>query len=462
MDDVSRYVPRDEGQVHEELRELYRPSVASRLDEKLDELWADPQFFAEVKERFEKGRLRGNYPALERYLGQLSEEQRDMSLVVGGHGSALQSFVPREVEPWDESPFDGGLDHYLEELYSGLAYTYADELPEFAGKWLEELTRVGYRSMATVEHEGGERRLPNKQQADPIRDSSVSRPLGVEEGAYPVIFEKSRQVLWLRLEGERSTKRGYKEVRVSAKPLRTDEAILAALTVLEGKQVDARQVRDALDASGIDLDVSLTGQVYERHDLRGPLPISLLEYVFLLLRYHRPEFDGLPREAKLDLIESTCVHINDCVDAARKLSAFLEYGVPGKPQRGAARTADRDVRAAVRKDVDGWTYRRIGEELDVPLPQDFDYKGDHPRVRQMVNRGRNILERTLGKDGWRKHIDAMRTEAKRWNALTDLEQCAESTAVSLGMPYEEARRICEAEDKRRKERMQRKNSEPET
>jgi hypothetical protein len=462
MDDFSRYVPRNEGQVHEEFRELYRPSIASRMEEKLDELWADPQFFAEVKERFEKGRASGTYPALERHIGHLSEEQRDMSLVVGGHGSALQSFVPREVEPWDEQPFDGSLDSYLEELYGGMAYTYADELPEFAGRWLEELARVGYRSMTTVRREDGERPLPNKQQADPFWDSAVSRPLSVEEGAYPVTFENSRQILWLQLEGERSRRRGYKEVRVSDRPLRTDEAILAALTVLEGKQVDARQVREALDASSIDLNVSLTGQFWEGHDLPAPLPENLLEYVFLLLRYHRPEFDDLPREAKLDLIERTCGHINECVDAARRLSAFLEYGVPGKPQRGAARTADRDVRAAVRRDVDEWTYRRIGEELEVPLPQDFDYKGDHPRVRQMVSRGRNILERTLGKDGWQKHIDAMRTEAKRWNALTELEQCAEDTAKSLGMPYEEAQRICEEENKGRAERIQRKSTESET
>ena len=82
-------------------------------------------------------------------------------------------------------------------------------------------------------------------------------------------------------------------------------------------------------------------------------------------------------------------------------------------------------------------------------------------MRQMVSRGRNILERALGKDGWRKRIDTMRTEAKRWNALTDLEQCAEDLAEGLGMPYEEAQRICEEEDKRRKKQMRHKNSEPE-
>jgi hypothetical protein len=59
--------------------------------------------------------------------------------------------------------------------------------------------------------------LPNKQQADPLI-SAVSKPLGLEERAYPVTFENSRQVLWLQLEGERSTKRGYKEVRVRTGP----------------------------------------------------------------------------------------------------------------------------------------------------------------------------------------------------------------------------------------------------
>ena len=264
MDDASRYAPRDEGQVYEELRELYRPSVASRMEEVLEELWEDPQFFAEIKERFAKGRLRGNYPALEREMSEVREDNRDMFIVSGGL-AAMQSFVPREVQPWDRRPFDGSLDAYLEELYSGMAYTYADELPEFASEWLEELTRVGYRGMATVSRKSGVHRLPNKEQAYSLMYSAVSRPLGLDERAYPVTFENSRQVLWLQLAGERSDGRAYTEVRVSGRPLRTDEAILAALTVLEGEQVDAKQVREALDASGIDLDESLMAQSFESH-----------------------------------------------------------------------------------------------------------------------------------------------------------------------------------------------------
>ena len=59
----------------------------------------------------------------------------------------------------------------------------------------------------------------------------------------------------------------------------------------------------------------------------------------------------------------------------------------------------------------------------------------------------STLQPAVGKEGWRKHIDTMRAEAKRWNGLSNLEQCAESMAEVMGMPYEEAKRICEEEDK---------------
>jgi hypothetical protein len=338
-------------QRQEELRELVRPVIAKRLELLVEQLWEDPSLWEEINDRYERGSLNGNYPALLKDLSEV-KELRHMFLRIGVM-HAVRPLLPAVRQPWDESPFLGSIYAYREELYGGIAYTYADELPAFAKEWLEELARVGYRGMITVGDEDDAHRLPTKEQADRFTETAVSRPLGVDEEAYPVTFENSRQVLWLQLEGERSLKQGYKEVRVSDRPLRTNEAILAALTVLEGKQVDARQVRAVLDASDIALDESLTGQSFEKHNLHQLLPINLLEYVFLLLRYHRPDFDDLPREERLDLIERACIHINECMDATRKLTAFLEYGTPGKRQRGAARTADRDVRAAVRRDVDG-------------------------------------------------------------------------------------------------------------
>jgi hypothetical protein len=63
---------------------------------------------------------------------------------------AVRPLLPAVRQPWDESPFLGSIYAYREELYGGIAYTYADELSAFAKEWLEELARVGYRGMITV------------------------------------------------------------------------------------------------------------------------------------------------------------------------------------------------------------------------------------------------------------------------------------------------------------------------
>jgi len=78
----------------------------------------------------------------------------------------------------------------------------------------------------------------------------------------------------------------------------------------------------------------------------------------------------------------------------------------------------------------------------------------------MVNRGRSLLKRALGKEGWQEHIKAMKAEAKRWNALDEIEQSAESMSEHSGIPYEEALRIEKEEAARMQER--RTKHRPET
>jgi hypothetical protein len=300
-----------------------------------------------------------------------------------------------------------------------------------------------------------------KRKTDEPSIPAVPTPLPLHGEAYPVRFENARQGLWLQL-GVGRSKRGYRNVTISDAPLRTDRAILAALTTLEGRPLDTGRLRSALreimPARGESVWDLWAKATNEPSPARGDRPApdqdllrdlqhhQSLDYVLTPLRHHRPGFDDLPREDRVALMVEACSHVNAFLESLRKLVAFLEYGTPGRRTLSATRVADRDVRVAVLKDVDGLSYSGIGEELGVPPPADFHYKGDHPTVRKMVARGREILERALGKEGWLRQAEAMRIEAERWLSLTDAEREAELEVDALGVPYEEALRRAREEE----------------
>jgi hypothetical protein len=445
-----RSLPHDYRRIREESAELYRAPVATRIEELLDELWDDSEFFAEVRKRFEERSANGEFPALRDALSKIPEGEARDEFLVQRWFDAVEFLTPPRRQPWDS--LNTTVDSYREELYGGMAYLFrGDEFPEFAEEWLTELNRVGYRGMVPFRFYNPDISwpVPTKEQPD-RRRTAVSVNLGACEDAYAVVPEGSRQVLWLQLNGLRSIKRGYREVRVSDKPIRTDTAIVSALTALEGRSVNIEGLRESLEKSDISLDESLYMQGLKSEGalpFRGHVSSLFLDYVLLLLRYHRPDFSLLSREEKIGLIVHACARINEFLDALKKLVTFLEYGTPDGRAKPATRAADRDVKAAVLRDVDGLTYREIGEELDVPQPKDFEIKGDYPRVRQMVNRGRKILVLALGEDGWRRHIEAMKAEAKRWNSLSEVEQEVEGW-VEYGLPYKEALRMATSHHER--------------
>jgi len=135
------------------------------MEELMRELPSDETFFEKIRERFEQGRLGGNYPILSKELSDVPDDYRDAFLSVVGM-EASRSLLPSIKQPWDASPFGGSMDAYREELYSGMATYYWDELRDFAQEWLEKLVRVGYRGMTTVLNEDGALRFPSKQHAD--------------------------------------------------------------------------------------------------------------------------------------------------------------------------------------------------------------------------------------------------------------------------------------------------------
>lgn len=379
---------------------------------------------SEVRQRYEAGCKEGRYPALSVFLRGASCEQLDQFF--GGALACIRRIPPKEgrTDPWNYPPWYGDTEAYREDLYAGMAFGLPD-VRAFAREWLEELLRVGYYGM---EESLG---LSLKQRAGEY--SAPPRPLPLYGEAYPIRLGDTRQTVWIQLDGPRSSGRGYREIFVSDEPLRTDAAILAALTALEVRPLNLGLLREVLPSilplRGESFWDRWTRIMQDRHTdpkLRAKLKElrhhQTLDYVLMLLRYHRPDFDDLCPELRADLVAETCGHANELMEVLRKIVSFLEHGKPNRRGPAATRIATRDVRAAVLKDVDGFTYRRIGDELCIPLPADFLIKGDHPTVRKMVGRGRRLLEKALGEEGWRKQAEAMRNETAQWQSLDDTQR----------------------------------------
>jgi hypothetical protein len=124
--------------------------------------------------------------------------------------------------------------------------------------WLEELQEVGLSTLDPASQ------APPKQPE--ARGPERSSPWS---DARPVHMGKGR-VLWLRFDGDR-TEQGYRNVRVSDEPLRTDAAIVATLATLEAT---------ALNKNALALQIKRLRTLLHAHSdtpLEGPLTARVFE-----------------------------------------------------------------------------------------------------------------------------------------------------------------------------------------
>jgi hypothetical protein len=84
-----------------------------------------------------------------------------------------------------------------------------------------------------------------------------------------------------------------------------------------------------------------------RNSLRELGHHQALDFVMMLLRYHRPCFDDLPREERTNLVADACAHINEFLEALRKLVTFLEHGRLNYWGPAAIKVASKDIAVAV-------------------------------------------------------------------------------------------------------------------
>jgi hypothetical protein len=146
-------------------------------------------------------------------------------------------------------------------------------LEELSGAWLLEISRVGL-----PEHDTG---FVSKQ-SDPRRPETDAPG----QRLCPVSVGERHQRFWIAV-GDSVGEDGNTRVGVLDRPLRTQESIIALLTVLEGVPTEARPAQEPQSESA--KRAHPPGYAYVRH----------------LLRYYRPSFDTLPREEQRDLIDAT-------------------------------------------------------------------------------------------------------------------------------------------------------------
>jgi hypothetical protein len=377
---------------------------------------------------------------------------------------------------WESLPDDLDGDEVRSMLYvHGASYFPLRVLQEM---WLQELGDVGLGEV------GPSPGAPLK--AEPGHHDHT--PPTPEGDVRPVQLGKSRKAAWIRLDGPR-TERGYRDIEVLDQPLRTDAAIITALTVLEASVIedtDFERLREALLAhveahseqgeknlqevlsrlparwfsdqkTRIDEEIQrLSPEEREKQEKKGRLPKRWkrwernpllwrrsIRYMLSLLRYRRPAFDGHTFEEQLDFLNQHRRVVNAFLKEQRKHVAFLEYGTSeGIPRAG--QLARDQVKAALLADVEDLPHREIANELDVDITgRSYDIYAKIPAVSRMIEEGQRLLNEGLPETSWPKYAEQMKVEAERYRSLSKEEKDIVRLAENMDWTVERARWLYE-------------------
>jgi hypothetical protein len=254
---------------------------------------------------------------------------------------------------------------------------------------------------------------------------------------------------------------GFKPTSVTLKTPATEKAILAALVALKGKptkqpnrmryvsrlsEVFESALSEGIDGASPDKfdfgrawsslrtyseDPRLEGAL--RSDLRNVPVARLLKE---LLRQYRDDFDDLPEHKRAGLLEQAASHLNEFLEALRKLAAFLEAGdSTGGIPRTKLKVTQEQLRAAELADIVGLTHREIGDALGLPLTETDKRQGGHQKAKERVREGKKLLREAFGsEEHYSNYIEQQKQEAQRWRSLSTEQQYAVVFGESFGIP----------------------------
>lgn len=299
-----------------------------------------------------------------------------------------------------------------------------DDLPKLARRRLEDLRDEGLsvkdQVSGAMQKQGVATTTGKRAERSIITSKAVkdAKPLRLPDG----------RTAWVSLHPWEE--RRYRAPRVMVEPSKSDRAILAALTILDAEPVDQVRVpliyhlRKMMFQTGINQsrleELARTAQKDRRlEDLKVSDFINATEIEFhraLLTHYRRrSDFDDLPDEERTALLQRLCGFVNELLEAARKLQAFLEFGSKRGLPTKLVEDIERCLLAAELKDALGLSYREVGMTFGVPLHQDYyALKGYNKRDVELVKRGRNLYKQLLGDEVlYERHLEAVKPALKR-------------------------------------------------
>jgi hypothetical protein len=302
---------------------------------------------------------------------------------------------------------DGYLQEYVDVIKEGI------ELQKQLGCEQSEF-KPRHRRAAEIEEELNEEGMylvPQEITGDPLILYAGIPEAGSWEGRVPRIIHHSRPYQDIAIVSALTVSQGGYLDRVGLindeqmQPLR--DAIVEARSDLARLREELRReqkeppAEDGGEASGKAGDIA--PQTFQCILEKVAGNDTSVKYVLNLVRYRRPDFDEMPYDHQLGLLEKVGEKMGEFHNAARKLNAVLEYGEPGRNLRTRVKDPRLNVKCAVLKDVYGLSATKIARRFD-PDEESFTQsdrlKGGHSATSKSIKQGRQILEGTLGKEGW--------------------------------------------------------------